>query len=90
MESSINQQYLNSKFGWLWLKHRLAEERSEDFEYQFSASVLEIYNEHIFDLLAGGKEQDRDKLDVKQVCGFAFMGVYLSMIRMTTSTSLTC
>jgi len=44
---------------------RIAEERSQDFTYSFSASVLEIYNEQIYDLLSGSKEQD-DKLDVKQ------------------------
>jgi len=46
----------------------MAQERKEDWDYQFSASVLEIYNERIFDLLAGGRDQDGDKLDVKQVC----------------------
>ncbi|KAF5842157.1 P-loop containing nucleoside triphosphate hydrolase protein [Dunaliella salina] len=46
---------------------RLAQERSEDWDYQFRASVLEIYNERIYDLLAGGRDQDGDKLDVKQV-----------------------
>jgi hypothetical protein len=46
---------------------RLSQERVEDWDYQFSASVLEIYNERIFDLLAGGRDQDGDKLDVKQV-----------------------
>ncbi|GFH13907.1 kinesin-like protein [Haematococcus lacustris] len=45
---------------------RLAEERAEDLKYKFSASVLEIYNEQIYDLLAGGRDQDGDKLDVKQ------------------------
>lgn len=50
----------------VWL-HRLADERKDDFEYKFSASVLEIYNEQIYDLLAGGRDQDADKLDVKQV-----------------------
>ncbi len=49
------------------LVRRLAEEREEDFSYRFSASVLEIYNEQIYDLLAGGRDQDGDKLDVKQV-----------------------
>eukprot|EP00798_Chlamydomonas_sp_ICE-L_P005079 gene5079-34877_t len=43
----------------------MAQERSGVFEYTFSASVLEIYNEQIFDLLAGGRDQE-DKLDVKQ------------------------
>eukprot|EP00983_Pelagomonas_calceolata_P122523 1160915-Pelagomonas_calceolata.AAC.8 len=47
---------------------RLAQERSEDWDYRFQASVLEIYNERIYDLLAGGRDQDGDKLDVKQVC----------------------
>mmetsp|Transcript_536 Transcript_536/g.1389 ORF Transcript_536/g.1389 Transcript_536/m.1389 type:complete len:891 (-) Transcript_536:598-3270(-) len=45
---------------------RLAQERSEDWDYRFQASVLEIYNERIYDLLAGGRDQDGDKLDVKQ------------------------
>jgi hypothetical protein len=45
---------------------RLAAERSEDWQYGFRASVLEIYNENLYDLLVAGKEQD-DKLDVKQV-----------------------
>jgi len=31
--------------------------------------VLEIYNESIYDLLAGGRDQESDKLDVKQVRG---------------------
>ena len=44
----------------------MAEERSSDFEYTFKASILEIYNEQIFDLLRASKEQD-DKLDIKQV-----------------------
>jgi hypothetical protein len=36
--------------------------------YTFSASVLEIYNENIYDLLAGNSSpgRDDDKLDVKQ------------------------
>jgi len=45
---------------------RLAEERGDEWEYRFSASVLEIYNEQIYDLLAGGRDQDAEKLDVKQ------------------------
>jgi len=45
----------------------MSQERAEDWDYQFSASVLEIYNERIYDLLAGGRDQDGDKLDVKQV-----------------------
>lgn len=44
---------------------KLADERSEELTHTFSASVLEIYNEQIYDLLSGSKEQD-DKLDVKQ------------------------
>ena len=51
--------------------YRVAEERASDFSYSFKASILEIYNEQIFDLLLSGKEQD-DKLDIKQVwkmCG---------------------
>ncbi len=48
--------------------HRLAGERSEQWTYKFSATMLEIYNEQLFDLLAGGREQDADKLDIKQVC----------------------
>lgn len=46
---------------------RLAGDRHQDWTYKFSASVLEIYNEQIYDLLAGGRDQDADKLDVKQV-----------------------
>lgn len=46
---------------------RISAERKEDWRYTFSASVLEIYNEQIYDLLAGGRDQDADKLDVKQV-----------------------
>ncbi|GLC37409.1 hypothetical protein PLESTM_000580500 [Pleodorina starrii] len=44
---------------------KLAEERSAVFTTTFSASVLEIYNEQIYDLLVSGA-QDGDKLDVKQ------------------------
>ncbi|GAX80690.1 hypothetical protein CEUSTIGMA_g8125.t1 [Chlamydomonas eustigma] len=43
----------------------VAKERSDNFTYSFKASILEIYNEQIFDLLLSGKEQD-DKLDIKQ------------------------
>eukprot|EP00882_Tetradesmus_deserticola_P011657 GHRQ01012332.1.p4 GENE.GHRQ01012332.1~~GHRQ01012332.1.p4 ORF type:complete len:123 (+),score=48.19 GHRQ01012332.1:505-873(+) len=35
---------------------RSADERSTGFGYAFSASVLEIYNEQIFDLLAGSRD----------------------------------
>jgi len=34
----------------------VAEERADDVSYSFSASVLEIYNEQIFDLLAGSRD----------------------------------
>lgn len=44
------------------------QDRSADFTYSFQCSVLEIYNEQIYDLLSGSKEQD-DKLDIKQVRG---------------------
>ncbi|KXZ46835.1 hypothetical protein GPECTOR_40g569 [Gonium pectorale] len=44
---------------------RIAEERASAFTTTFSASVLEIYNEQIYDLLMSGA-QDGDKLDVKQ------------------------
>ncbi|PNW84448.1 hypothetical protein CHLRE_03g145107v5 [Chlamydomonas reinhardtii] len=44
---------------------RLAEERAAEYAFSFSASVLEIYNEQIYDLLMNGA-QDGDKLDVKQ------------------------
>ncbi|EFJ44338.1 Kif3C type kinesin-like protein [Volvox carteri f. nagariensis] len=44
---------------------KLAEERSAQFTTSFTASVLEIYNEQIYDLLVSGA-QDGDKLDVKQ------------------------
>ena len=47
---------------------RLAEERAAEYAFSFSASVLEIYNEQIYDLLMNGA-QDGDKLDVKQVRG---------------------
>eukprot|EP00775_Hariotina_reticulata_P002428 gene2428-2732_t len=43
----------------------VAEERSNDISYSFSASVLEIYNEQIFDLLAGSRDTG-DKFDVKE------------------------
>lgn len=45
---------------------RVAQDRSEDMAYHFSASILEIYNEQIFDLLAGSAKEQDDKLDVKQ------------------------
>lgn len=45
---------------------RLAQDRSEEITYNFSASILEIYNEQIFDLLAGSAKEQDDKLDVKQ------------------------
>eukprot|EP00199_Chlamydomonas_sp_CCMP681_P000065 CAMPEP_0119105464 /NCGR_PEP_ID=MMETSP1180-20130426/3409_1 /TAXON_ID=3052 ORGANISM="Chlamydomonas cf sp, Strain CCMP681" /NCGR_SAMPLE_ID=MMETSP1180 /ASSEMBLY_ACC=CAM_ASM_000741 /LENGTH=1060 /DNA_ID=CAMNT_0007090509 /DNA_START=65 /DNA_END=3247 /DNA_ORIENTATION=+ len=45
---------------------KLSTERVEEWQYTFNASVLEIYNEQIYDLLSGGREQDGDKLDVKQ------------------------
>ena len=35
---------------------KVAKERSADISYAMSASVLEIYNEQIFDLLAGSKD----------------------------------
>lgn len=35
---------------------RSADERSTGFNHAFSASVLEIYNEQIFDLLAGSRD----------------------------------
>jgi kinesin family protein C2/C3 len=38
---------------------RAADERSTGFQYAFSASVLEIYNEQIFDLLAGSRDSGR-------------------------------
>lgn len=38
---------------------RAAGERSTGFSYAFSASVLEIYNEQIFDLLAGSRDSGR-------------------------------
>ncbi|GFR42053.1 hypothetical protein Agub_g2869 [Astrephomene gubernaculifera] len=44
---------------------KLAEDRTGAFTTTFSASVLEIYNEQIYDLLVSGA-QDGDKLDVKQ------------------------
>ncbi|WIA08902.1 hypothetical protein OEZ85_008321 [Tetradesmus obliquus] len=44
---------------------RAAGERSTGFSYAFSASVLEIYNEQIFDLLAGSRDSG-DKLDIKE------------------------
>lgn len=34
----------------------MAADRSGEVSYQFSASVLEIYNEQIFDLLAGSRD----------------------------------
>jgi kinesin family protein C2/C3 len=45
---------------------RLANERREDWQYEFKAGVIEIYNENIYDLLAGGREQDDQRLDIKQ------------------------
>lgn len=35
---------------------KVANERSAEVTYSLSASVLEIYNEQIFDLLAGSKD----------------------------------
>eukprot|EP00201_Polytomella_parva_P000602 CAMPEP_0175077182 /NCGR_PEP_ID=MMETSP0052_2-20121109/23226_1 /TAXON_ID=51329 ORGANISM="Polytomella parva, Strain SAG 63-3" /NCGR_SAMPLE_ID=MMETSP0052_2 /ASSEMBLY_ACC=CAM_ASM_000194 /LENGTH=971 /DNA_ID=CAMNT_0016346575 /DNA_START=77 /DNA_END=2988 /DNA_ORIENTATION=+ len=37
---------------------KFAEERKDELTYTFSASVLEIYNENIYDLLAGGGAKD--------------------------------
>lgn len=44
---------------------KLAEDRAGEFTTTFSTSVLEIYNEQIYDLLVSGA-QDGDRLDVKQ------------------------
>lgn len=35
---------------------QMAADRASEVTYQFSASVLEIYNEQIFDLLAGSRD----------------------------------
>lgn len=51
----------------------VAESRSDEWQYQFSASVLEIYNEQIYDLLAGSREGG-DKLEIKEGPG----GVYVA------------
>lgn len=42
----------------------MAADRSENMTYTFRASMLEIYNEQIYDLLTGADNSD-DKLDVK-------------------------
>ncbi|KAF6254764.1 P-loop containing nucleoside triphosphate hydrolase protein [Scenedesmus sp. NREL 46B-D3] len=57
-DPSVNSRALAELF-------RSAEERSTGFKYAFSASVLEIYNEQIFDLLAGSRDSG-DKLDIKE------------------------
>eukprot|EP00877_Chromochloris_zofingiensis_P015256 jgi/Chrzof1/9985/Cz04g23010.t1 len=44
---------------------RGAAERQAQVAYSFAASVLEIYNEQIFDLLSGSRDSG-DKLDVKE------------------------
>lgn len=43
----------------------IAEERKENFEYEISVSVIEVYNEQIRDLLAISSTAKR--LDIKQV-----------------------
>jgi hypothetical protein len=44
----------------------LAAERQRQWRYEFQASVLEIYNEQIFDLLAGGRDAAAaEKLDIR-------------------------
>ncbi|KAF8072828.1 Kifc3 [Scenedesmus sp. PABB004] len=51
---------------------RAAAERKGQVTYSLSASVLEIYNEQIIDLLAGSKDSG-DKLDVKEGPGGLFV-----------------
>jgi hypothetical protein len=46
---------------------RIIEEISSDWTYRVSFSMLEIYNENIFDLLAADRSsRERDKLDIRQ------------------------
>lgn len=46
---------------------RVAADRSSDIQYAFSASVLEIYNEQIFDLLAGSRDTGEGAVSVLQM-----------------------
>jgi hypothetical protein len=52
---------------------RSAEERSTGFKYAFSASVLEIYNEQIFDLLAGSRDSGEQEGTAIVVAGMQCM-----------------
>lgn len=44
----------------------IGETRSETMAMTFSASILEIYNESIFDLLASAPRESAAKLDIKE------------------------
>lgn len=44
----------------------VAQERAADVTYQFTASILEIYNENIFDLLSDAPRETAAKLDIKE------------------------
>jgi hypothetical protein len=58
----------------------IGETRSESFTTTFSASILEIYNENIFDLLASAPRESAAKLDIKETkCAVHIVFVFACM-----------